>query len=81
MNQNSAFIDASVVYGENPCIVRKLRGFNGRLNSTDNPHHGRELLPRSDSHPECKARSGYCFIAGKGTNDLFEIGTTENLLI
>ncbi|XP_026317732.1 uncharacterized protein LOC113228591 [Hyposmocoma kahamanoa] len=66
VNQNSAFIDASVIYGENPCIVRKLRGFNGRLNATDNPHHGRELLPRSDSHPECKAPSGYCFIAGDG---------------
>ncbi|KAJ8730052.1 hypothetical protein PYW07_017090 [Mythimna separata] len=66
VNQNTAFIDASVVYGENPCIVRKLRGFNGRLNATTNPINGRELLPRSDSHPECKAPSGFCFIAGDG---------------
>ncbi|KAJ0177269.1 hypothetical protein K1T71_007278 [Dendrolimus kikuchii] len=66
VNQNTAFIDASVIYGENPCIIRKLRGFNGRLNATANPHNGRELLPRSDSHPECKAPSGYCFIAGDG---------------
>ncbi|CAD0199398.1 unnamed protein product [Chrysodeixis includens] len=64
VNQNTAFIDASVIYGENPCIVRKLRGFNGRLNATTNPINGRELLPRSDSHPECKAKSGFCFIAG-----------------
>ncbi|XP_041978546.1 peroxidasin homolog pxn-2 isoform X2 [Aricia agestis] len=66
VNQNSAFIDASVVYGENPCIVSKLRGFNGRLNATANPLNGREFLPRSDSHPECKAPSGFCFIAGDG---------------
>ncbi|KAI5651711.1 peroxidase domain-containing protein [Phthorimaea operculella] len=65
VNQNTAFIDASVVYGENPCIARKLRGFNGRMNATDHPHNGKALLPRSDSHPECKAASGYCFIAGK----------------
>ncbi|XP_026488230.2 heme peroxidase 2 [Vanessa tameamea] len=66
VNQNTAFLDASVIYGENPCIVRKLRGFNGRLNATANPLNGRDLLPRSDSHPECKAASGFCFIAGDG---------------
>ncbi|XP_063361912.1 heme peroxidase 2 isoform X1 [Cydia amplana] len=66
VNQNTAFIDASVIYGENPCIVRKLRGFNGRLNATTHPHITRDLLPRSDSHPECKAASGFCFIAGDG---------------
>ncbi|XP_049868961.1 heme peroxidase 2 isoform X2 [Pectinophora gossypiella] len=66
VNQNTAYIDASVIYGENPCIVRKLRGFNGRLNATDHPLNGKDLLPRSDNHPECKAPSGYCFIAGDG---------------
>ncbi|XP_045497152.1 heme peroxidase 2 [Colias croceus] len=66
VNQNTAFIDASVVYGENPCIVRKLRGFNGRLNATASPLNGKDLLPRTDNHPECKAASGFCFIAGDG---------------
>ncbi|XP_028027075.1 uncharacterized protein LOC114240650 [Bombyx mandarina] len=66
VNQNTPYIDGSVIYGENPCIFRKLRGFNGRLNATNNPFNGKDLLPRSDSHPECKAASGYCFIAGDG---------------
>ncbi|XP_052759385.1 uncharacterized protein LOC113522388 [Galleria mellonella] len=65
VNQNTAFIDASVVYGENPCIVRTLRGFNGRMNATEHPINGKHLLPRS-SHPECKSNSGLCFIAGDG---------------
>lgn len=66
INQNTAFVDASQVYGENACICRKLRGFSGRLNSTTHPVRGKELLPLSPTHPECKAASGYCFIAGDG---------------
>lgn len=66
VNQNSAFIDSSVIYGENPCIARKLRGSYGRMNATLHPMRGKDLLPRSDSHPECKAPSGFCFIAGDG---------------
>lgn len=66
VNQNTAFLDASMVYGENTCIIRDLKGFGGRLNSTIHPIKGKELLPQSPSHPECKAKSGYCFIAGDG---------------
>lgn len=66
INQNTAFLDASQIYGENNCICQKLRGFSGRLNSTVHPTKGKELLPQSPSHPECKAASGYCFIAGDG---------------
>uniref|UniRef100_A0A336LIY5 CSON007160 protein n=2 Tax=Culicoides sonorensis TaxID=179676 RepID=A0A336LIY5_CULSO len=66
INQNTAFLDASQVYGENSCICRKLRGFSGRMNSTTHPIRGKELLPQSPSHPECKTASGYCFIAGDG---------------
>lgn len=66
INQNTAFLDASQVYGENNCICQKLRGFSGRMNSTIHPIKGKELLPQSPSHPECKAPSGQCFIAGDG---------------
>lgn len=66
VNQNTAFLDGSQIYGENNCLATKLRGFSGRLNSTIHPIRGKELLPRTDKHPECKAPSGYCFIAGDG---------------
>ncbi|KAF5284358.1 hypothetical protein FQR65_LT13575 [Abscondita terminalis] len=66
VNQNTAFLDASQVYGENDCVLRGLKGFGGRMNSTIHPIKGKELLPQSDHHPECKAPSGYCFIAGDG---------------
>ncbi|KOX68884.1 Peroxidasin [Melipona quadrifasciata] len=67
INQNTGFLDASVIYGENTCICNILRGFNGRMNSTQNPHRGgKDLLPQSPTHPECKAKSGYCFIGGDG---------------
>ncbi|KAK4874855.1 hypothetical protein RN001_014215 [Aquatica leii] len=66
VNQNTAFLDASQVYGENDCVASSLKGFGGRMNSTIHPIKGKELLPQSDHHPECKAPSGYCFIAGDG---------------
>lgn len=67
INQNTAFLDGSVVYGENTCICNILRGFNGRMNITQSPHRGaKDLLPQSPTHPECKAKSGYCFIGGDG---------------
>ncbi|XP_067203363.1 uncharacterized protein [Linepithema humile] len=66
VNQNTGFLDASVVYGENSCICNILRGYNGRMNITSSPSRGRDLLPQSPTHPECKSRSGYCFIGGDG---------------
>ncbi|XP_014256496.1 uncharacterized protein LOC106670552 [Cimex lectularius] len=66
INQNSAYLDASQVYGENSCLARELRGYGGRLNVTTHPTRGKDLLPVSPIHPECKAPSGYCFIAGDG---------------
>jgi hypothetical protein len=66
VNQNTAFLDASQVYGENRCVLNTLKGFSGRMNSTIHPIHGKELLPQTRDHPECKAESGNCFIAGDG---------------
>ncbi|XP_023288072.1 uncharacterized protein LOC105701787 [Orussus abietinus] len=66
VNQNTGFLDASVVYGENPCVCNLLRGFNGRMNVTSHPNRGKDLLPQSATHPECKARSKFCFIGGDG---------------
>lgn len=58
VNQNTAFLDGSAIYGENRCICDILRSFNGRMNTTEHPNRGRELLPQSATHPECKAPSG-----------------------
>lgn len=66
VNQNTAFLDASQVYGENPCVLKQLKGYGGRMNCTELPNNLKDLLPQSDSHPECKAPSGQCFIAGDG---------------
>lgn len=70
INQNSAFIDAAHIYGEHNCQGRELRsGFGGRMNATRHPVRGKDLLPQSPIHPECKSPSGYCFIAGKKSNE------------
>jgi hypothetical protein len=45
-------------------MARDLRSYGGRLNVTRHPVKGKDLLPQSPVHPECKAPSGYCFIAG-----------------
>ncbi|XP_014285769.2 heme peroxidase 2 [Halyomorpha halys] len=66
INQNTAYLDGSQIYGEHACLARQLRGFGGKMNATRHPTQGKDLLPISPSHPECKAPSGYCFIGGDG---------------
>ena len=66
VNQNTAFIDGSNVYGNDKCDSMDLReGVDGRLNTTL-PHHGRgkHLLPKTKDNLECKAESGFCFKGG-----------------
>jgi peroxidase len=70
VNQNSAFLDASHVYGEHICRITSLRGSGGRMNTTILPPltpNGpiRELLPQISTNPECRASTGLCFAAGK----------------
>ncbi|KAA0189935.1 Heme binding peroxidase-like 3 [Hyalella azteca] len=65
INQNTAYLDASHIYGQELCEARELRTFNGGLlNTTAHPIHGKALLPQVGGHPECKARSGMCFRSG-----------------
>lgn len=66
MNQVTAYLDSSNVYGSDPCEARMLRAFTGgRLNVTSHPVRGfKDLLPQTNNHPECKAPSGLCFEAG-----------------
>ena len=65
VNQNTAFIDASHIYGQTVCDSNKLRAFSGgRLNSTLSPFGGQTLLPQSNLKPECQASSRLCFEAG-----------------
>lgn len=66
INQNSAYLDLSSVYGSDSCMAKDLRAFHiGKLNVT--LHHiplRKDLMPQSPIHPECKSSSGYCFIGG-----------------
>jgi hypothetical protein len=67
LNQVTAYLDASIVYGSDVCEATKLRTFEGgQMNTTVHPggRHLKALLPQTPSHPECKAPSGLCFEAG-----------------
>jgi len=66
VNQNTAFIDASMVYGNDVCLSDKLReNVNGRLNGTfPSRGRGKHLLPMTTKNRECKAHSGFCFYGG-----------------
>ncbi|XP_013777552.2 uncharacterized protein LOC106462198, partial [Limulus polyphemus] len=65
LNQVTAFVDASQVYGSDKCEARMLRSFiGGGLNVTRHPLNGKDLLPQTATHKECRAPSGLCFEAG-----------------
>ncbi|XP_048519800.1 uncharacterized protein LOC109542192 [Dendroctonus ponderosae] len=66
INQNSAFLDGSMIYGSSHCTLHTLKGPDGKMNVTVHPNQGKDLLPRTDKHSECRSSSGLCFIAGDG---------------
>ncbi|KAF8790333.1 uncharacterized protein LOC129959954 isoform X2 [Argiope bruennichi] len=65
LNQVTAFVDASNVYGSDRCEARMLRTFiGGKLNVTRHPQGAKDLLPQTSNHKDCVAPSGLCFEAG-----------------
>ncbi|KAL1122797.1 hypothetical protein AAG570_003123 [Ranatra chinensis] len=63
MNQLTAYLDLSFVYGSDMCEARILRSYSGgKLNTTR--YKGKQLLPQTSSNLECRAPSGLCFNAG-----------------
>ncbi|XP_054258941.1 uncharacterized protein LOC128983605 [Macrosteles quadrilineatus] len=65
INQLTAYLDMSFVYGSDACEARMLRSFSGgKLNYTRSPTRGRDLLPEIYDHIECRSPDKLCFIAG-----------------
>ena len=66
LNQNTAFVDASHIYGQDICQADSLREFSGGRLNTTLPAHGRGkmMMPTTETNHECKAESGKCFVAG-----------------
>jgi len=66
LNQVTAYIDSSFVYGSDVCEMNALRSFTqGKLNDTKTTGTGKPLLPQITTHPECKSSSKVCFRAGE----------------
>ncbi|CAG0880270.1 unnamed protein product [Cyprideis torosa] len=70
LNQVTAFVDASAVYGSDLCEARALRSFRGgRLATQPHPAGQKELMPVStEGDEECRSPRGHCFHAGDGRN-------------
>ncbi|KAJ9587988.1 hypothetical protein L9F63_028204, partial [Diploptera punctata] len=65
LNQVSAYVDSSFVYGSDVCEMNTLRAFtSGKMNITRSPARGKPLMPQITTHPECKSSSKVCFRAG-----------------
>ncbi|CAG0881342.1 unnamed protein product [Darwinula stevensoni] len=80
LNQNTAFLDASQVYGQNLCEARMLRAFvGGRLKSAAPQFRGKGLLPEAQA---CNSASGHCFLGGDNRlNEQLGLGALHTIFL
>lgn len=72
MNAITSYIDASNLYGSDPCMNQQLReNMGGKmkvLKHPMSPNIFKPLMPRHAHHPECKSPTGKCFMTGDDRN-------------
>ncbi|XP_059091674.1 chorion peroxidase-like [Tigriopus californicus] len=72
INQNTAYVDASHLYGSHPCRLEDLRLHrNGRMRVLEHPRSKifKNLMPRNNENDECRSPIGLCFHTGDDRNN------------
>eukprot|EP00095_Tigriopus_kingsejongensis_P000004 maker-scaffold342_size201858-snap-gene-0.19 protein:Tk00004 transcript:maker-scaffold342_size201858-snap-gene-0.19-mRNA-1 annotation:"PREDICTED: myeloperoxidase-like" len=67
INQNTAYVDASHLYGSHPCRLEDLRLHRrGHLRVLEHPKSRvfKDLMPRHNENDECRSPLGLCFHTG-----------------